>query len=66
MRFEIKIIEILDDLKSKSLNIRWFKNQNQIMILILKSKSCPSLLIDAVLIGNFFHDPFLFQNWNLG
>ena len=21
---------------------------------------------DAALIGNFFHDPFLFQNWNLG
>ena len=25
MRFKIKIIEISDDLKSKSLNIRWFK-----------------------------------------
>ena len=25
MRFEIKIIEIFDDLKSKSLNIRLFK-----------------------------------------
>ena len=23
-------------------------------------------LIDAVLIGNFIDDPFLFQNWNLG
>ena len=23
-------------------------------------------LINAALIGNFFHDPYLFQNWNLG
>ena len=36
MIFKIKIIEISDDLKSKSLN--------QIMIFILKSKSCPSLV----------------------
>ena len=49
MRFKIKIIEISGDLKSKSLNIRWFKikikNDFKITILILKSKSCPSLLI---------------------
>ena len=39
MRFKIKIIEVSDDLKSKSNHDFDFK----IMILILKSKSCPSL-----------------------
>ena len=41
MCFKIKIIEISDDLKSKSNHDFDFK----IMILILKSKSCPSLRI---------------------
>ena len=36
MLFKIKIIEISDDLKS-------------IMILILKSKSCPSLFVGTIL-----------------
>ena len=50
MRFKIKIIEISDDLKSKSNHDFDFK----ITILILKSKSCPSLVVLKMSSGILF------------
>ena len=60
MRFKIKIIEISDDLKSKSNHDFDFK----IMILILKSKSCPSLFGEefSLALTSIPIDPVMLQN----